>query len=169
MKTKKVCLTFANQAGSWLSPREIFDPKDPFINIIGEKKTIFRAWGVISIAYLTLLRPSIFVGNRASLCVVWKVVFWKRNVLFQHALWILLFYSTEDLKRSARTFLYFERHWLVWLFSLYQKRNKFHVQQSQAQIDIHLTFTWHSPDVHLTTWPSSDLSLTLTRPLPNLD
>ena len=35
--------------------------------------------------------------------------------------------------------------------------------------NIHLTFTWHSPEPHLTTWPSSDLPLTLTRPLPNLD
>ena len=34
--------------------------------------------------------------------------------------------------------------------------------------DIHLTFTWHSLD-HLTTWPSSDLPLTLTKPLPDLD
>ena len=89
--------------------------------------------------------------------------------------------------------------------------NKFHIQQSQAQIEIHLTFTWcsldhltiiwpspdphktltlpwlrefklhlkftwhspgfpsHSPDINLTTWPSSDLPLTLTRPLPNID
>ena len=40
--------------------------------------------------------------------------------------------------------------------------NKFHVQQSQAQIDIHLTFTWRSPD-HLTIiWPSSDPHQTLT-------
>ena len=36
-------------------------------------------------------------------------------------------------------------------------------------IDVHLTFTWRSPDVHLTIiWPSSDLPLTLTRPLPKL-
>ena len=34
--------------------------------------------------------------------------------------------------------------------------NKFHVHQSQAQIEIHLTFTLHSPD-HLTIiWPSPD-------------
>ena len=35
--------------------------------------------------------------------------------------------------------------------------------------DWDLTFTWCSPDVHLTTWPLSDLPLTLTKPLPNLD
>ena len=28
--------------------------------------------------------------------------------------------------------------------------NKFHVHQSQAQIEIHLAFTWRSPDHHLT-------------------
>ena len=40
--------------------------------------------------------------------------------------------------------------------------NKFYVQQSQAQIEIHLTFTWCSPD-HLTiTWPSPDPHQTLT-------
>ena len=42
--------------------------------------------------------------------------------------------------------------------------NKFHVQQSQAQIEIHLTFTWCSPD-HLTIiWPSPDPHKTLTLP-----
>ena len=40
------------------------------------------------------------------------------------------------------------------------KFNKFHVHQCQAEIEI-----WHSPDAHLTTWLSSDLPLTLTRPL----
>ena len=40
---------------------------------------------------------------------------------------------------------------------------------SQTSSDWDLTFTWCAPDVHLTTWPSSDLPLTLTRPLPNLD
>ena len=35
--------------------------------------------------------------------------------------------------------------------------------------DVYFMFTWRSPDVHLTTWPSSDLPLTLTRPLPYLD
>ena len=34
---------------------------------------------------------------------------------------------------------------------------------------VHLTYHWHSPEPHLTTWPSSDLPLTLTRPLTNLD
>ena len=37
------------------------------------------------------------------------------------------------------------------------------------RVKLRLRFTWHSPDVHLTTWPSSDLPLTLTRPLPYLD
>ena len=42
-----------------------------------------------------------------------------------------------------------------------QKENKFHVQQSQAQIDIHLMFTW--PPDHLTIiWPSPDPHQTLT-------
>ena len=39
----------------------------------------------------------------------------------------------------------------------------------RLRFDVHLTFPWHSPEPHLTTWPSSDLPLTLTRPLPNLD
>ena len=39
----------------------------------------------------------------------------------------------------------------------------------RLRFDAHLTFYWHSPEPHLTTWPSSDLPLTLTRPLPNLD
>ena len=39
----------------------------------------------------------------------------------------------------------------------------------RLRFDLHLTFHWHSPEPHLTTWPSSDLPLTLTRPLPNLD
>ena len=34
---------------------------------------------------------------------------------------------------------------------------------------VHLTYHWHSPEPHLTTWPSSDLPLTLTRPLSNID
>ena len=28
--------------------------------------------------------------------------------------------------------------------------------------DVYLSFTWRSPDIHLTTWPSSDIPLTLT-------
>ena len=39
----------------------------------------------------------------------------------------------------------------------------------RLRFDVHLTFPWHSPEPHLTTWPSSDLPLTLTRPLPNID
>ena len=40
--------------------------------------------------------------------------------------------------------------------------NKFHVHQSQAQIEIHLMFTKRSPD-HLTIiWPSPDPHKTLT-------
>ena len=37
------------------------------------------------------------------------------------------------------------------------------------RVKLRLRFTWRSPDVHLTTWPSSDLPLTLTRSLPYLD
>ena len=37
------------------------------------------------------------------------------------------------------------------------------------RFDVHLTFHWHWPEAHLTTWPSSDLPLTLSRTLPNLD
>ena len=44
------------------------------------------------------------------------------------------------------------------------KNNKFHVHQFLAQIEI-----WCSPKPNFTTWPSSDIPLTLTRPLPNLD
>ena len=47
---------------------------------------------------------------------------------------------------------------------LERKKNKFNVHQCQARIEI-----WHSPEPHLTTWPSSDFFLILTRPLPNLD
>ena len=32
----------------------------------------------------------------------------------------------------------------------------------RLRFDVHLTFHWHSPEPHLTTWPSSDLPLTLT-------
>ena len=39
----------------------------------------------------------------------------------------------------------------------------------RLRFDVHLTFHWHSPEPHLTTWPSSDLHLTLTRPLPSLN
>ena len=45
----------------------------------------------------------------------------------------------------------------------------------RREFKLHLKFTWrspgfpwHSPDIYLTTWPSSDLPLTLTRPLPNI-
>ena len=34
----------------------------------------------------------------------------------------------------------------------------------RLRFDVHLTFTWHSPEPHLTTWPSSDLPLTPTSP-----
>ena len=44
------------------------------------------------------------------------------------------------------------------------------------RFELHLKFTWHSPgfplhspDFQVTTWLSSDLPLTLTRPLPNID
>ena len=44
------------------------------------------------------------------------------------------------------------------------KMNKFHIHQCQAQIEI-----WCSPDVHLTTWPSSDPDPYQTLALHNLD
>ena len=34
----------------------------------------------------------------------------------------------------------------------------------RLRFDVHLTFTWHSPEPHLTTWPSSDHPLTLQDP-----
>ena len=34
----------------------------------------------------------------------------------------------------------------------------------RLRFDVHLSFHWHSPEPHLTTWLSSDLPLTLTRP-----
>ena len=70
-------------------------------------------------------------------------------------LWIIWLLSTASM--LLLTFRYF--------FKCYSRTRKFHVHQSQAQIEIHLTFTWCSPDVHLTTWQLSDLPLTLTRPL----
>ena len=52
------------------------------------------------------------------------------------------------------------------------KQNKFHIHHNvklRLRFDIHLTFTWYSPD-HLTIiWPSPDPNQTLSRPLPNLD
>ena len=45
----------------------------------------------------------------------------------------------------------------IYLIRLIVKNYKFHVHQSQAQIEIHLTFTWFSPDHHLTfPWPLQD-------------
>ena len=49
----------------------------------------------------------------------------------------------------------------------HQKRYKFHVQQSQAQIEIYWRFTWRLPDIHLTfTWHSPD-HLTILWPSPD--
>ena len=59
----------------------------------------------------------------------------------------------------------------IWLANetVIQGLNKSTNVKLRLRFDIHLTFTWRSPDVHLTfTWPSPDLPLTLTRPLPNL-
>ena len=65
--------------------------------------------------------------------------------------------------------------WLRHNFDIYSKIeiNKTSFTSTNVKLrlrfDVHLTFTWHSPEPHLTTWPSSDLPLTLTRPLPNLN
>ena len=122
-----------------------------------------------------------------GLCFMWL---WKMIILFQELtshIWVIgnKTYSIQVnsfLLAQGETWLYISVpnslhifmqttyvYVVKWQFLSTFTKYKFHVQQSQAQIEIHLTFTWCSPDVHLTTWPSSDLPLTLTRPLPYLD
>ena len=54
---------------------------------------------------------------------------------------------------------------LLWTSRLTQIKTSF----TSNRVKLRLRFTWRSPDTHLTTWPSSDLPLALTRPLPYLD
>ena len=54
-------------------------------------------------------------------------------------------------------------------FVIVLDQSDFRTSFTSNKVKLRLRFTWHSPDVHLTTWPSSDLPLTLTKPLPYLD
>ena len=57
----------------------------------------------------------------------------------------------------------------VKMFLFFKFTNCLSTSFTSTKVKLRLRFTWRSPDIHLTTWPSSDLPLTLTRPLPNLD
>ena len=85
-------------------------------------------------------------------------VFIVRRVLISMTISItFVFHSTKSIqtvnqlqKSSIKNFQMF-----LYLLEIQPQvisvSNKFHVHQSQAQIEIHLAFTWRSPGVHLTT------------------
>ena len=97
------------------------------------------------------------------------------NVKVSFVIWIPITVGTPQGRWEEHWIINFLVEWfnqdLIWAKDFYQY--KFHVHQCIVKLrlifDIYLTFTWHSPDVQRTTWPSSDLPLILTQLLPNLD